>query len=268
MARKHLAAVTALVATLALAFAASATSSASSTQSQRSTAATGLASTTTRVGGVTVRLQVKKFVRRGKRIYAVGTAISRFRPSETRADLPSATARRAFTARVIKVRRFASAQRICPVLDLTLGPLDLNLLGLMVHLDQVHLTITADSNGGLLGRLLCGLSGSGRLTPQQVTLNWTRAAQRSGLATRGVSFGVPLYQTTSGNGTSTLSTSPGAKSPLVICTVLDLTLGPLDLNLLGLMVHLDTVHLLITADSEGGILGQLLCSLAGGAPSP
>jgi hypothetical protein len=49
-----------------------------------------------------------------------------------------------------------------------------------------------------------------------------------------------------------------------VCEVLDLTLGPLDLNLLGLMVHLDEVHLLITADPEGGLLGQLLCSLAGG----
>ncbi|HKG42663.1 MAG TPA: hypothetical protein VKB10_00290 [Gaiellaceae bacterium] len=54
---------------------------------------------------------------------------------------------------------------------------------------------------------------------------------------------------------------------MAICTVLDLTLGPLDLNLLGLMVHLDRVHLLITANSEGGILGSLLCSLAGGSPS-
>jgi len=267
MSRKHLAAMTALVAVVALSFAASATSSASTAQLHRSTAATGFASTTTSVGAVSVRLQVKRFVRRGKRIYAVGTAISRFRPSAAKAgELPSATARRAFTARVVKVKRFATAQRICPVLDLTLAPLDLNLLGLMVHLDRVHLTITADSNGGLLGRLLCSVSG--RFTPRQVVLNWTRAAQRSGLATRGVSFGVPLYQTTSGNGTSTLSTSPGGKSPLVICTVLELTLGPLDLNLLGLMVHLDTVHLLITADSEGGILGQLLCGLAGGAPSP
>jgi hypothetical protein len=48
-----------------------------------------------------------------------------------------------------------------------------------------------------------------------------------------------------------------------ICPVLDLTLGPVDLNLLGLVVHLDTVHLTINADSEGGILGSLLCSLAG-----
>ena len=30
------------------------------------------------------------------------------------------------------------------------------------------------------------------------------------------------------------------------------------------MVHLDKVHLVITANSEGGILGSLLCSLAGG----
>lgn len=49
-----------------------------------------------------------------------------------------------------------------------------------------------------------------------------------------------------------------------VCEVLELTLGPLDLNLLGLIVHLDEVHLLITADPEGGLLGQLLCSLAGG----
>jgi hypothetical protein len=81
-----------------------------------------------------------------------------------------------------------------------------------------------------------------------------------------VTIGVPLYQTVSTNGTSTLSTTPGL-APMVICTVLDLTVGPLDLNLLGLLVHLDRVHLLITADSNGGILGSLLCSLAGGAPS-
>jgi hypothetical protein len=47
----------------------------------------------------------------------------------------------------------------CPVLDLTLGPLDLNLLGLVVHLDQVHLNITAQSGpGNLLGNLLCAVA--------------------------------------------------------------------------------------------------------------
>ena|SRR5438270_6141784 len=48
------------------------------------------------------------------------------------------------------------------------------------------------------------------------------------------------------------------------CTVLTLTLGPLDLNLLGLQVHLNQVVLTITANPAGGILGQLLCDLASG----
>ena len=52
------------------------------------------------------------------------------------------------------------------------------------------------------------------------------------------------------------------------CNVLDLTLGPLDLNLLGLEIHLDQVHLVINANPAGGLLGQLLCSLAGGLGGP
>jgi len=52
------------------------------------------------------------------------------------------------------------------------------------------------------------------------------------------------------------------------CQVLNLTLGPLDLSLLGLNVHLDQVHLVITATPGGGILGDLLCSLAGGPGVP
>jgi hypothetical protein len=43
------------------------------------------------------------------------------------------------------------------------------------------------------------------------------------------------------------------------CQILDLVLGPLDLNLLGLQVHLDTVHLNITAQSGPG---NLLCAIA------
>src|SRR3954447_989544 len=54
----------------------------------------------------------------------------------------------------------ATAAGSCQILDLTLGPLDLNLLGLMVHLDTVHLNITAQSGpGNLLGNLLCGVAG-------------------------------------------------------------------------------------------------------------
>ena len=45
------------------------------------------------------------------------------------------------------------------VLTLVLGPLDLNLLGLEIHLNQVVLDIDADPTGGLLGQLLAALAG-------------------------------------------------------------------------------------------------------------
>jgi hypothetical protein len=51
------------------------------------------------------------------------------------------------------------AQATCEVLDLSLGPLDLDLLGLVVHLDEVNLNITAESGpGNLLGNLLCAVA--------------------------------------------------------------------------------------------------------------
>jgi hypothetical protein len=46
--------------------------------------------------------------------------------------------------------------------------------------------------------------------------------------------------------------------------VLRLELGPLHLTLLGLEVDLNQVVLVITANPAGGLLGQLLCALAGG----
>jgi len=67
----------------------------------------------------------------------------------------------------------ASANANCNVLTLNLGPLDLNLLGLQIHLNQVVLTITADPTGGILGSLLCSLAnalGTGGALQQIVTL--------------------------------------------------------------------------------------------------
>jgi hypothetical protein len=53
----------------------------------------------------------------------------------------------------------AQAQATCSVLHLVLGPLNLNLLGLRVHLNTVRLNITAVSGpGNLLGNLLCAVT--------------------------------------------------------------------------------------------------------------
>jgi hypothetical protein len=54
----------------------------------------------------------------------------------------------------------AASTGSCQILDLVLGPLDLDLLGLVIHLDQVHLNITAQQGpGNLLGNLLCAVAG-------------------------------------------------------------------------------------------------------------
>jgi hypothetical protein len=47
------------------------------------------------------------------------------------------------------------------------------------------------------------------------------------------------------------------------CTILDLTVGPINLDLLGLVVQTNTIHLQITAQQgPGNLLGNLLCGLA------
>ena len=63
----------------------------------------------------------------------------------------------------------AATQASCEILHLELGPLDLNLLGLEVHLNRIVLDIEAvPGAGNLLGNLLCAvanlLNGGGALS--------------------------------------------------------------------------------------------------------
>jgi hypothetical protein len=54
----------------------------------------------------------------------------------------------------------AGAKATCDILHLVLGPLDLNLLGLKIHLNKVVLDIVAQTGAGqLLGNLLCAVAG-------------------------------------------------------------------------------------------------------------
>jgi hypothetical protein len=204
---------------------------------------------------VHVNFVINRFVRQGRRIVAQGEVIARYRSTTRTPD--TAVVRKRFTARLgARQPSFSSATRICNVLELTLAELHLELLGLIVHLDRVHLTIRADSRGGLLGSLFCSIAGR-QATPARLdrTANrMTRAGRANGLNQGLAGFRVQVAPTF-------------AQTPGQICQILDLVLGPLDLNLLGLLVHLDRVHLSITARQGGGILGDLFCALAGG-PSP
>ena len=77
-------------------------------------------------------------------------------------------------------RGVTAAKARCGILHLVLAPLNLNLLGLKIHLDKVLLNIVAVSGAGnLLGNLLCAVAGlldgggplSGLLTKLNQILN-------------------------------------------------------------------------------------------------
>jgi hypothetical protein len=98
------------------------------------------------------------------------------------------------------------------------------------------------------------------------TFDVTRFSQQNGqLLATGTFTGTvtdAAGKVTTGTQQVTLPVDPAASAGS--CQILDLVLGPLDLDLLGLQVHLDTVHLNITAQSgPGNLLGNLLCAVAG-----
>jgi hypothetical protein len=152
----------------------------------------------------------------------------------------------------------------CPVLDLALGPIDLDLLGLVVQTSPICLTITAHAGGGLLGDLLCGI---GNLLNQGLSLNQILGTLTPTQLLNLIDGLTGVLNGALGNLLQAVLTNitPG-QSPGE-CAVLNLTLGPLNLNLLGLQVVLDNcsggaVTVDVTAH-HGGLLGNLLCSLAG-----
>jgi hypothetical protein len=184
----------------------------------------------------------------------------------------------------------------CQILHLDLGPLDLTLLGLHIHLNEVVLDITAQQGGGLLGDLLCGIANllnGGSLTDLAGLLNQlftlvpnllqNLAATGTALVSGVFNGTFTLNQVAAQGGhlvgigtlTGTITnllgqvigavTNVAATLPLTAsgtCQILHLDLGPLDLTLLGLHVHLNEVVLDITAQQGGGLLGDLLCGVA------
>jgi hypothetical protein len=106
---------------------------------------------------------IQRFARAQGQIVAVGTLVGTLtsttpgtvaRTFVTQLSMPLQTSGTTATSAAV------TALATCDILHLVLGPLDLNLLGLVVHLDQVVLDITAQSGAGnLLGNLLCAITG-------------------------------------------------------------------------------------------------------------
>lgn len=96
-------------------------------------------------------------------------------------------------------------------------------------------------------------------------------ARNGNLLATGTLTGTLTDSAGSAVGTVTQTVSAPASLALVTCQVLDLVLGPLHLDLLGLVVDLNQVHLVINAVAgPGSLLGNLLCAithLLDGTPS-
>ncbi|MGH2847537.1 MAG: hypothetical protein ACRDL0_16220 [Thermoleophilaceae bacterium] len=214
-------------------------------------------------GTVTVDVSVKKFAVSGRQIVGRGRLTARL--------IDDSGARRTVRR---NVRLAVVAQRSrCRVLTLRLEDLQLDLLGLRVDLSEVNLRIFGIRRGresGVLGRLFCSLARSSiRLRRSVGARAHSRKVVRS-LNSRTRGRPIRAFRATAVVGGQEAGAAQ-AEGPS--CKVLRLVLGPLDLNLLGLVVELfgpnrrSPVVLTITAFQGQGVLGDLFCSLAGG-PRP
>ena len=220
--------------------------------------AANAASSSSREGKVTVDVQIKRFAVADRKIVARGVLTSRVEGAGS-----SKAARKAVTFAVQ-----AQAGR-CHVLTLTLDDLQLDLLGLRVDLSEVNLRIYAVRRGegsGVLGRLFCALSRS------TIRLGRGASAAQAQKVVRSLNTRLEDRPMRAFRASAVLSADDGARSAQAApsCRVLNLILGPLDLNLLGLVVELygenrrSPITLSITSFPGQGVLGDLFCNLSGG----
>jgi hypothetical protein len=140
----------------------------------------------------------------------------------------------------------------CNVLALRLAPVHLALLGIRVDTSHISLDVKARRRGGVLGRLFCTLANVELRFPRVAVARLNRRLDEAPIVTRS---SAPVR----------VATHQGT------CQILNLILGPLHLDLLGLVVDLygqtkrDPVQVTITGEPGHGLLGDLLCSLAGSA---
>jgi len=130
--------------------------------SSQGVARSRVAGTYGRAGAVKGWFKPRKFVNRGGQLKAVGQLHAVL--IRKNGSVKGTVDRRI----VIPVRTIEGVQPAarearaasCQILNLVLGPLDLNLLGLEVHLNRVVLNIEATPGAGnLLGNLLCAVAG-------------------------------------------------------------------------------------------------------------
>jgi hypothetical protein len=102
---------------------------------------------------------IERFVSQGGKLYSVGKVVGKAkggkRVTKENVKMPAGVTSGA-QAQSSQVPPIAGA---CQVLNLVLGPINLNLLGLSVRTNQINLRIDAvPGAGNLVGNLLCGIT--------------------------------------------------------------------------------------------------------------
>lgn len=203
-------------------------------------------------GKLTVGVEVLHFAAAGRTVQATSMVTGTL--ADDRGHTSTVHSKLALTA--------ATGGSGCKVLHLDLQELTLNLLGLNAHLDRVILDITGNRSGGVLGSLFCRLShariASARVAGVRALNSALRANKIQGHALRFTAYLHPQARSSA----TTPTPAPAAPPTPPVCPVLDLVVGPLNLQLLGLVVNLNRVHLSVTATPGGGAVGDLFCMLS------
>jgi hypothetical protein len=197
---------------------------------------------------LTMSARITSFRATASGVVAGGTLTGRLR-SGTSVSHDSAPVKFAVAA--------AAKGRRCNVITLRLAPLDLELLGVQVTTSHISLDVYAHK-GRVLGDLFCALAHAKVTFPKAARVARALNSRLDGRPEQ-------VFATTDALPASLAHAQPQT------CQVLKLVLGPLHLDLLGLVVdlygatHTSPVVVTINAQPSKGLLGQLLCGIAGGS---
>jgi hypothetical protein len=218
------------------------------------------APTSRSVGTVSTRLIINRFRAVGRKVVGRGTVISTFR---NRSGMTSVTQRHVRIT--LREQRAMQVQEQCHILFLEIGEVDLILAGLHATLraanpdEPIQLRLSAIRENGLLGRLFCDLTQGGGAMPTHAKAKkaarlLTKRMHRSTIMRVKATIFAP-DKTGAGNATSLQSMLQDEE-----CEVLHLVLGPVHLDLLGLVVDLNKIVLDLKA-IPGTLLGDIFCQL-------
>src|SRR5215217_7752549 len=130
------------------------------------------------------KFTIERFTSKGEQLYAVGKVTGTLKGKKVSKSNVKIPASLVPTAQASQLPTIPGA---CQILNLVLGPIDLNLLGLRVRTNQINVRIDAvPGAGNLLGNLLCGITGilnpTGALGQLTGALNQLTAALNAILA--------------------------------------------------------------------------------------